>query len=73
MTINNIMSNTGHFNIISPLDQFEVTNLIGVNAPLLGYLNISLTNLGLYSLIVLSSIISLHYLTNNNNKIIPSK
>jgi F-type H+-transporting ATPase subunit a len=59
--------------LYSPLDQFEVTNLIGLNAPVLGYLNISLTNLGLYSLIVLSVILSLHYLGNNNNKIIPSK
>ena len=31
----------------SPLEQFEVTNLISINAPILGYLNISLTNLGL--------------------------
>ena len=57
--------------ISSPLEQFEVVNLISISAPILGYLNISLTNLGLYSLIVLSVIISLHYLSNNNHKIIP--
>ncbi len=62
-----------NFNNFSPLDQFEVTNLIGVNAPILGYLNLSLTNLGLYSLIILSVILSLHFITNNNNKILPSK
>jgi F-type H+-transporting ATPase subunit a len=62
-----------NFNIYSPLDQFEVTNLIGVNAPILGHLNLSLTNLGLYSIIALSAIISLHLLTVNNNKILPSK
>ena len=67
------MFTINQFNIISPLDQFEVTNLIGVNAPILGYLNISLTNLGLYSLTVLSVILSLHLVTNNNNKILPSK
>jgi F-type H+-transporting ATPase subunit a len=61
------------FTISSPLDQFEVTNLIGLNAPILGYLNLSLTNLGLYSLIVLAVILSLHVVTTNNNKIIPSK
>lgn len=61
------------FFILSPLDQFEVTNLIGINAPIFGYINISLTNLGLYSIIILSILISLHYFTNNNNKIIPSK
>lgn len=61
------------FTISSPLDQFEVTNLIGLNAPILGYLNLSLTNLGLYSLIVLAVILSLHFVTTNNNRIIPSK
>jgi F-type H+-transporting ATPase subunit a len=67
------MNNNLIFTIASPLDQFEVTNLIGINAPILGYLNLSLTNLGLYSLIVLTLILSLHLLTINNNKIIPSK
>jgi F-type H+-transporting ATPase subunit a len=61
------------FTISSPLDQFEVTNLIGLNAPILGYLNLSLTNLGLYSLVVLTVILSLHFVTTNNNRIIPSK
>ena len=65
--------NTNQFNNFSPLDQFEVNSLIGFNAPILGYINLSLTNLGLYSIIVLSTIISLHYVTNNNNRIIPSK
>jgi len=68
-----IMSLVENFNIISPLDQFEVVNLIGINAPILGYINLSLTNLGLYSLLILSVIVSLHYFSNNNNKIIPSK
>jgi F-type H+-transporting ATPase subunit a len=67
------MSLVQNFNIISPLDQFEVTSLIGLNAPIFGYINISLTNLGLYSFLILSVIISLHYFSNNNNKIIPSK
>ena len=61
------------FNIISPLDQFEVTNLIGLNAPVLGYLNISLTNLGLYSLFVLFVVVGLHYFGNNDSNLIPSK
>jgi F-type H+-transporting ATPase subunit a len=62
-----------NFSYSSPLDQFEVTNLISINAPILGYLNLSLTNLGLYSLIVLTLILSFHLITLNNNKIIPSK
>ena len=39
--------------INSPLEQFEVTSLLGLNAPIFGYLNITLTNLGFYSLFVL--------------------
>ena len=59
--------------ISSPLEQFEVTNLISLNAPIFGYLNISLTNLGLYSIFVLTLIVLLHYMWNNNNKLVPSK
>jgi len=58
--------------IFSPLDQFEVTNLIGINAPILGNLNLSLTNIGLYTIVILTIIIGLHYLSNNNTALIPS-
>ena len=57
----------------SPLEQFEVTNLIGINAPILGYLNITLTNLGLYSILVLLLIVGIHYAGNNEVKLVPSK
>jgi F-type H+-transporting ATPase subunit a len=61
----------------SPLEQFEVVNLISLNAPILGYLNISLTNLAVYSLIVLFLVISLHLAFkgtgSNNTKLIPSE
>ena len=59
--------------INSPLEQFEVTNLIGLNAPIFGYLHLNLTNLALYAILVLLIIISLHYLGNNDNKLVPSK
>jgi F-type H+-transporting ATPase subunit a len=59
--------------ILSPLSQFEVTSLIGLNAPILGYLNITLTNLGLYSIFVLFTVVGLHYLANNESNLIPSK
>ena len=57
----------------SPLEQFEVLNLLGLNAPIFGYLNITLTNLGFYSLFVFFLIISLHYMGNNDTKLLPSK
>ena len=44
--------------INSPLEQFEVTNLIGLNAPIFGYLHLNLTNLALYSILVLLIIVS---------------
>ena len=58
--------------IFSPLSQFEVTNLIGVNAPILGNLHLNLTNLSLYSIFVLLTILGLHLYANNDNKVIPN-
>jgi len=34
--------------IISPLDQFEIRSLISLDAPILGNLHFSATNIGLY-------------------------
>jgi len=59
--------------INSPLEQFEVTSLIGINAPILGYLNLSITNIALYSILVLVLVIGLHVLANNDSKLVPSK
>jgi F-type H+-transporting ATPase subunit a len=59
--------------INSPLEQFEVSSLISVIAPIFGYINISLSNLGLYSILILFIILSLHIISNNENKILPSK
>lgn len=62
-----------NFLINSPLEQFEVLNLISVNAPILGHLNLALTNLSLYTLLVLCTLIGFHILGNNDVKLIPSK
>ena len=35
-------------NIISPLDQFEIRNLFSIDTPLLGNINLSITNIGFY-------------------------
>jgi len=63
------------YNLIinSPLEQFEVSSLISVIAPIFGYINITLSNLGLYSILILFVILSLHVISNNENKILPSK
>jgi F-type H+-transporting ATPase subunit a len=59
--------------INSPLEQFEVTSLLGLNAPIFGYSNITLTNLGFYSVFVLFIIIGIHYMGNNETKLLPNK
>lgn len=59
--------------ILSPLSQFEVVNLIGIDAPILGHLHISLTNLVLYSIFIFIVVIGLHVYANNDSKLIPNK
>jgi len=59
--------------IQSPLSQFEVVNLIGINAPILGNLHLNLTNLGLYASFVLFIILGLHIYGNNDTRLIPNK
>ena len=59
-------------NITSPLDQFEVRNLLSLDAPVLGNISLSITNIGLYLMLggylaFITSIIS-----TNSNKIVPN-
>jgi hypothetical protein len=50
----------------SPLEQFEVNKLVGLDAPIIG-LNFSLTNLGFYVLLVLIVFIGVQVLSLNSN------
>jgi F-type H+-transporting ATPase subunit a len=61
------------FFILSPLSQFEVSSLISLNAPILGYLNITLTNLALYTCFILLIVLGFHLYGNNESKLIPNK
>lgn len=61
------------FFINSPLEQFEVLPFLSINAPILGNFNLSLTNLGFYTIVVVFLILSLHIVANNSFKLIPSK
>jgi F-type H+-transporting ATPase subunit a len=65
--------NQSNLIINSPLEQFEVTSLLGLNAPIFGYLNLTLTNLALYSTLILFLIVGLHFMGNNNTRLLPSK
>jgi F-type H+-transporting ATPase subunit a len=58
--------------ILSPLSQFEVLSFVSINAPILDYINISLTNLGLYALLAMSVVIGLHMYGDNDSKIVPN-
>jgi F-type H+-transporting ATPase subunit a len=57
-------------NIASPLDQFEIRNLLSLDAPVLGNLHISLSSIGLYLTIGTFFILSLNLLATNYNKVV---
>lgn len=55
-------------NNASPLDQFTIRDLISLD--LLGSINLSLTNIGLYLVISSLIILTLYLVSNNYNKIV---
>ena len=59
-----------HTIITSPLDQFEIRNLLSLDAPILANLHLSITNIGLYLTIAASIVLTLNILANNYNKVI---
>jgi hypothetical protein len=58
------------YEIVSPLDQFEIRNLLSLDAPILGNIHISLTNIGLYLIIGSFIALTLNLLATNYNKIV---
>lgn len=56
--------------IISPLDQFEIRNLLSIEAPVLGNISLSLTNIGLYLMIAGFLVLLIVVMSDNNNKVI---
>lgn len=56
--------------IISPLDQFEIRDLLSIDAPILGNLHISITNIGLYLMIGVFFILTLSILSTNYNRLV---
>ena len=59
--------------IISPLDQFEIRNLLGIETPLLDNINLSITNIGLYLTIAAVLAFFVSVLANNISNIKPNK
>jgi len=64
------MINFLHNDISSPLDQFEIRNLLSLDAPILGNLHISITNIGLYLTIGTLLVLTLNILATNYNKVV---
>jgi F-type H+-transporting ATPase subunit a len=56
--------------IASPLDQFEIRNLLSLDAPILANIHISLTNIGLYLTISAFLVLTLNVLATNYNKVV---
>jgi F-type H+-transporting ATPase subunit a len=57
-------------NILSPLDQFEIRELISLDSPIIGNQHIALTNIGFYLLIGVYLALSLNLLATNYNKVV---
>ena len=56
----------------SPLDQFTIRNLFSIKADLLGNMQISLTNIGLYLMITTMIILMMYILATNYNIVTPN-
>ena len=56
--------------ILSPLDQFEIRDLLSLDAPILGNLHISITNIGFYLTIGGLFILTMSILSTNYNKLV---
>ena len=63
--------NTKHISeIFSPLDQFELRDLLSLDLPVLGNIHISITNIGLYLTISAFFIFTLSLLSTNYNRLV---
>ena len=56
--------------ITSPLDQFEIRDLLSLDAPILANLHLSITNIGFYLTIGMTIVLVLNILSTNYNKIV---
>ena len=56
--------------ITSPLDQFEIRNLLSLDAPVLANIHISLTNIGFYLTVGTFIALTLNIVANNHNKVV---
>lgn len=62
-----------NFFVLSPLDQFEIRDLVSINLNILNNSHISLTNIGLYLTISTIIILTINKLATNYNKLISNR
>lgn len=62
-----------NFNNFSPLDQFNIRNLLSIDGPVLADANISLTNIGLYLSIATLIIVNMSFLTTNGDRLLSNR
>lgn len=56
--------------VLSPLDQFEIRDLLSIDAPILGNLHFSVTNIGFYLIIGATFLLVIYLLSTNYNKLV---
>lgn len=54
----------------SPLDQFEIRNLLSLNMPIIGNISLSITNLGLAITLGSTIVLTLFIISNNYNRLV---
>lgn len=67
-----IAQNEDFTSILSPLDQFSIRDLLSLEAPVLGDLHISLTNMSLYLMIAGYLVFVLNTVSNNMGRVLPN-
>jgi F-type H+-transporting ATPase subunit a len=61
------------FNLITtPLDQFEIRDLISIGAPIFADIHISLTNISFYLIICFLILLNFNLISNNLNRLVPN-
>ncbi len=73
MYLNNYQSFRNHFEeILSPLDQFEIRDLLSMDISILGNSHFAITNIFLYISLATIIILSLNTINNNFGKLVPN-
>jgi F-type H+-transporting ATPase subunit a len=69
-TLSHLNNFNSSLNTLSPLSQFEIRDLLSIDAPIFGNLHISITNIGFYLTIGAIFLIILSLLGTNYNKLV---